>query len=284
MKNHRIAATKAGGPDALRFIEEEVPKPQPGEVRVKVLAAGVSAYDVMVRSSRITPPKPPSTPGVDVVGIVDELDEGSLSFETGQRVATLLGFGNGGYSEYICIPTKDLVPVPVELDSAEAVCLVANYLTAHRVMVETAKLHEGEPILVSGASGGVGRAILDLSRHGKLKVIGTASARHHALVRSLGATPSTTRRRTSWNASANSREAAWMPPSTTSACATAGALLPLAEDGRTPRLVRRRRLQVRRDQDHPAQRCHHPSAFSCPRWTQGAVCVGRARSREASVA
>ena len=189
MRNRRIVVTKTGGPEVLRLVEEDRPEPQAGEARVKVIAAGVSAYDVMVRSSRLLPPKPPFTPGVDIVGVVDKLGDGVSRIGPGQRVAALLGFGNGGYAEYVCAPADELVPVPPELDPAEAVCLVANYLTAHRVMYETAKLLEGERILVHGASGGVGSAILDLGRLANLRMIGTASPRNQDLVFSLGATP-----------------------------------------------------------------------------------------------
>lgn len=189
MTYRRIVATKAGSPDVLRVVEEAIPEPATGHVRVQVLAAGVSAYDVMVRSSRIMPPKHPFTPGVDIVGRVDQLGEDVHGFEPGQRVAALLGFGNGGYAEYVCVPASALVPVPEDLDPAETVCLVANYLTAHRVMYETAQIQPGERILIQGAAGGVGSAILELGRLADLQMVGTASAHNHDLVTSLGATP-----------------------------------------------------------------------------------------------
>jgi NADPH:quinone reductase-like Zn-dependent oxidoreductase len=189
MKHRRVVVTRHGGPDVLRVMEEDLPEPKPGEVRVKVEAAGVSAYDVMVRSSRIMPPKPPFTPGVDIAGVVDKIGKGVDGFESGQPVAALLGFGNGGYAEYICVPAKELVPVPPGLDPAEVVCLVANYLTAHRVLYEDAKVQRGEQILVQGAAGGVGSAILQLGRLEELEIYGTASKRNQELVSSLGATP-----------------------------------------------------------------------------------------------
>ena len=189
MTYRRVVATKPGGPDVLQVVEEALPEPKADEVRVKTLAAGVSAYDVMVRSSRLMPPKHPFTPGVDIVGVVDKCGEGTAGFEPGQRVAALLGFGNGGYAEYVCVPAKELVPVPSDLDPAEVVCLVANYLTAHRVLYEDAKALRGEKILVQGAAGGVGTAILQLGRLEELEIYGTASKRNHELVSSLGATP-----------------------------------------------------------------------------------------------
>lgn len=189
MKHRRIVATRTGGPEVLRVIEEEALEPSAGEVRVKVLAAGVSAYDVMVRSSRLLPPKPPFTPGVDLAGAVDKTGEGVAGFEPGQHVAALLGHWNGGYAEMVCVPAKDLVPVPRDLDPAEVVCLIANYLTAHRVLYEDAKVQRGERILVQGAAGGVGSAILQLGRLEELEIYGTASKHNHELASSLGATP-----------------------------------------------------------------------------------------------
>jgi len=189
MKYRRVVVTRHGGPDVLQVMEEDLPEPKVDEVRVKVLAAGVSAYDVMVRSSRLLPPKPPFTPGVDIIGAVDKLGDGTDGFEPGQRVAALLGFGNGGYAEYVCVSAKDLVPVPQNLDPAEVVCLVANYLTAHRVLYEDAEVQRGERILVQGAAGGVGTAILQLGKLEELEIYGTASKRNHELVSSLDATP-----------------------------------------------------------------------------------------------
>ncbi|MCD6494645.1 alcohol dehydrogenase catalytic domain-containing protein [Candidatus Bipolaricaulota bacterium] len=78
MKNHRIVVSRHGGPDVLKVLEEDIPEPQAGEVRVKVLAAGVSAYDLMFRRSGRLPgtPRVPFTLGEDVVGVVDKLGEG----------------------------------------------------------------------------------------------------------------------------------------------------------------------------------------------------------------
>jgi NADPH:quinone reductase-like Zn-dependent oxidoreductase len=163
-KNHRVVVTRHGGPEVLQLVEEDLPEPQAGEVRVKVLAAGVSAYDLMLRRSGSLPGTPPVpyTPGEDIVGVVDKLGEEVSTFEPGQRVA---GYPRGGgYAEYICLSPSDLVPVPPGLDPAEAVCLVANYLTAHMLLHQTANVQSGERILVQGAAGGTGTALLELGR------------------------------------------------------------------------------------------------------------------------
>jgi NADPH2:quinone reductase len=193
LKNHRVVVTQHGEPGVLQIAEEDMPEPQAGEARVKVLAAGVSAYDLMFRSSGSFPgsPKVPFTLGEDIVGVVDSLGEGVSTLEVGQMVAGptfSLGLG-GGYTEYICLPESELVPVPPGVDPAEAVCLVVNYLTAHMAMHRTAGVRSGERILVQGAAGGVGTALLELGKLAGLEMYGTASSYNHELVTALGATP-----------------------------------------------------------------------------------------------
>jgi NADPH2:quinone reductase len=192
-RNHRVVVSRHGGPDVLLVVEENLPEPGAGEVRVKTVAAGVSAYDLMFRRSGVLPgtPRVPFTPGEDIVGVVDELGEGVSTFEPGQMVvgATFsLGVG-GGYAEFICLPATELVPVPLGVDPAEAVCLVVNYLTAHSALHRTANVQSGERILVHGAAGGVGTALLDLGEQAGLEMYGTASKHNHELVSALGATP-----------------------------------------------------------------------------------------------
>ena len=193
LRNHRVVVAQHGGPEVLQMIEEDLPEPRAGEIRVKVLAAGVSAYDLMFRSSGRLPgtPSVPFTLGTDVVGVADKLGEGVSAVELGQTVAgaTFCYDGLGGYAEFICLPASELVPVPPGVDPVEAVCLVANYLTAHMAMHRTADVQEGERILVNGAAGGVGTALLELGRLAGLEMYGTVSSYNHELVSELGATP-----------------------------------------------------------------------------------------------
>ena len=185
----RIIVPRHGGPEVLQVVEEEVSEPGPGEVRLKVLAAGVSTFDLMLRCSGSTPgtPRLPHTPGLDVVGVVDKLGDGVDGLEPGQVVA---GYAlGGGYAEYICLPDWHLVPVPEALDPAQAVCVVVNYLTAHMVLHEALRVRKGERMLVHGAAGGVGSAAVELGRLAGLEMYGTASRHNHDFVTSLGATP-----------------------------------------------------------------------------------------------
>jgi len=189
VKYRRVVVRRRGPPDVLQVVEEDLPEPQPGEVRVKVLAAGVSGLDLMVRRSYFPGfSRVPFTPGVDMVGVVDEPGEGVTTVEPGQVVAALAGF-EGCYAEFICLPAGDLVPVPAGLDPAEAVCVVANYLTAHMALHKVAEVRSGQRILVHGAAGGVGTALLQLGKLAGLEMYGTASRHKHELVSELGATP-----------------------------------------------------------------------------------------------
>jgi NADPH2:quinone reductase len=188
-KHRRIVVSSRGGPGVLEVVEEDLPKPGTGEVRVRVLTAGVSAFDLMVRSRSFPGfPRLPFTPGCDIVGVVDELGEGVSTVERGQTVAGG-PFFSGGYAEFTCLPADELVLVPPGVDPADAVCLVANYLTAHLEMHQVARVRSGERILVQGAAGGVGTALLELGKLAGLEMYGTASKPNHQLVSTLGATP-----------------------------------------------------------------------------------------------
>ena len=188
MKHTRIIVTHYGGPDALQVLEEECPEPKHGEVRVRVLAAGVSLPDIMAREG-IHPETPPVpyTPGWDLVGVVDKFGDGVSEIEPGQIVAAMPI--HGAYAEFVCLPPRELVPVPAGLDAAEAVSLVLNYITAYQMMHRSAKVRSGQRVLIHGASGGVGTALLQLGRVAGLDMYGTCSSRSASTVSDLGATP-----------------------------------------------------------------------------------------------
>ncbi len=188
MRHTRIVVTHYGGPDALRVVEEECPGPGDGEVRMRVLAAGVSLPDIMAREG-IHPetPKVPYTPGWDLVGEVDQLGKGVTGIVPGQTVAAMPI--HGAYAEFVCLPQRELVPVPPGLDAAEAVCLVLNYVTAYQMLHRSAKVKAGERVLFHGASGGVGTALLQLGRLAELQMYGTCSLRSAPAVSELGGVP-----------------------------------------------------------------------------------------------
>ncbi len=188
MRHTRIIVTHYGGPDALRVVEEECPEPKNGEVRVRVLAAGVSMPDIMAREG-VHPETPalPYTPGWDLVGMVDRLGDGISGIEPGQIVAAMPI--HGAYAEFVCLPQRELVPVPSGLDAAEAVSLVLNYITAYQMLHRSAKVRSGQRALIHGAAGGVGTALLQLGRIAGLEMYGTCSSRSAPAVSDLGGIP-----------------------------------------------------------------------------------------------
>src|SRR5438874_2137817 len=188
MKHTRIIVTYYGGPDALQVVEEECPEPQAGEVRVRVLAAGVSLPDVMMREG-VHPetPRLPFTPGWDLVGVVERLGDGIAGLALGQSVAALPI--TGAYAECICLPARELALVPSGVDAAEAVSLVLNYVTAFQMLHRSAHVRAGQRVLMHGAAGGVGTALVQLGRLAGLEMYGTCASRGTSAVSDLGGIP-----------------------------------------------------------------------------------------------
>ena len=184
MNHQRIVVSRHGGPEVLELHTEEIPEPQAGEVRVRVVASGVSFGDVLGRiGSNPDSPKPPFTPGYDVVGTVDALGPGVTSPAAGTTVVALLA-DSGGYTEHICLPADRVVPVPDGVDPIDASAAAINYFAAHQMLHRVAGVKPGRRILVHGAAGGLGSALL-----ASVEAYGTASRHKHDVVSALGATP-----------------------------------------------------------------------------------------------
>src|SRR6202034_3234779 len=177
MSWQHISISRFGGPEVLELGEESaIPDPGSGEVRIKVLAAGTGFTDSFIRRGRYPDFKGPLpfTPGYELVGVVEKAGPGVAAPREGQMVADLCVIG--GYAQYAIRPARFLVPVPDGVDPAKAVCIPLAYLTAFQMLTRYRHLSQGATILVVGASGTVGTALLDLARHLGLKAIGTCSA------------------------------------------------------------------------------------------------------------
>ena len=188
MSWQHVRISRFGGPEVLELAEEStIPNPGPGEVRIKVLAAGTGFTDSFIRRGRYPDFKGslPFTPGYELVGVVEKAGSGVAAPREGQIVADLCVVG--GYAQYAIRPARLLVPVPAGVDAAEAVCIPLAYLTAFQMLTRYRRFLPGETILVIGASGTVGTALLDLARHFGLKAIGTCSAANFAAVERFGA-------------------------------------------------------------------------------------------------
>jgi NADPH2:quinone reductase len=182
----RVIVDHYGGPEVVTVVEGDDPRPGPGEVRVKVLAAGVSFTDTQLRAGTyLGGPRPPFTPGYELVGVVEQLGAGCSRLRVGDRVGALTVWGAD--AERVCVPERYAVEVPEDLDPAEVVSLILPYMTAYQLLHRAATVRRGESVLVHGAAGRVGTALLELGALAGLRIFGTASARDRAAVERLGA-------------------------------------------------------------------------------------------------
>lgn len=186
--NRRVVVTKLGGREFMQVVEEEAPLPRVGEIRVRVQASGVSFADLLMREGRHPERKrPPFTPGWDIVGEVDRVAADVEGIRAGDTVAALTI--TGGYSQYVCLPASELVIVPPGLDPVEAVCLVMDYIVAYQMLHRSVSLNPGDSVLIHGAAGGCGTALLQLGSLMGLRMFGTASAAKANYLRQFGAEP-----------------------------------------------------------------------------------------------
>lgn len=187
MPTRRVVVDRFGGPEVLKLVEEEDPQPGPGEVRVKVLATGVSFTDSQLRAGTYVPgaPKPPFTPGYELVGVVEALGPDCSRLRVGDRIGALTVWGAN--ADRVCVPESGAVDVPEDLDPGEVLSLLFPYMTAYQVLHRVAEVKRGETALVHGAAGRVGVAALELGAPAGLRLYGTASARDRDKVEALGA-------------------------------------------------------------------------------------------------
>ena len=185
---NRYVATEKGGPEVLEWQEFEPGPPQHGEVAVKVEASGVLLADVLWQLG-ITPvgPKHPFTPGYDVVGVIEDVGPSVSGLERGQRVAAMIQYG--GYTEYAILPAGKVVQVPEGVDPESAAAATTSYLTAYKLIHNEGQLKAGDVLLVHGAGGGTGSAVVEVASLAGVKVYGTASKAKHGLVEAKGGFP-----------------------------------------------------------------------------------------------
>ena len=178
---------KFGGPDGFAVVERNVPEPGAGEVLVKVLAASVQFTDIMLRKGQYPDlkEKPPLVLGYDLVGEVVKLGQGVTSPSVGQRVADLTM--TGSYAQYRTLKAGQVAAVDAALDPAEATTLVLSWMTAYQLLHRDARVQKGQKLLVIGAAGAVGQALVLLGKLAGCELWGAARARHADLIRALGA-------------------------------------------------------------------------------------------------
>ncbi|KPI09781.1 medium chain dehydrogenase/reductase family protein [Streptomyces mirabilis] len=175
-------------PEGLEIRHGAVPAAGPGQVLIRMEATGVSFAEQQMRRGRYyDQPAFPFVPGYDLVGTVLTTGEGVEPTLAGTRVAALVKVG--GWASHVLVDAADVVPVPDGIGAAEAETVVVNGITAWQMLHRKARVRAGQTILVHGANGGVGSVLVQLAQAADVKVIGTASARHHDALRERGVIP-----------------------------------------------------------------------------------------------
>ena len=174
-KMRAIDPSEAGGPELLVPVERPVPQPQPGELLIRVEAAGVNRPDVLQRQGLYPPPPgAPSIPGLEIAGTVAAVGEGADSRRIGTRVCALVP--GGGYAEYCLAQTRLCLPVPGTFSSVEAAALPETFFTVWHNLFQRGAAKRGETVLVHGGTSGIGTAAILLGAAFGLEVIVTAGS------------------------------------------------------------------------------------------------------------
>lgn len=182
-----IEISQPGGPEVLRQTERPTPSPAPGEVVIKVAAAGVNRPDLLQRAGLYPPPPGASDlPGLEVAGMVAALGDGVTGWSLGDKVCALVA--GGGYAHYVATDARHCLPLPAGLDMTQAASLPETFFTVWHNVFERGNLQAGETLLVHGGAGGIGTTAIQMAKALGAKVFATAGNAAKAKVcRDLGA-------------------------------------------------------------------------------------------------
>ena len=181
----QIWITKAGPPEVLQVREAPDPEAGPGQVRIRVSAAGINFADLMARVGLYPDaPKLPCVVGYEVSGVVDQVGPGVTGVAVGERVIGMPRFG--GYTDVLIISSEQIFKMPAAMTFEEAAALPVVYLTAYTMMLFTGSLRPKSSVLIHSAAGGVGLAAIDLAKTQGCTIFGTASPGKHDFLRARG--------------------------------------------------------------------------------------------------
>jgi len=188
-RNRVVLLKRYGGAEGIEVADAPLPSAGRGEVRVRMLASGIEYTEVVIRRHVYAQTmflRPPFVLGYDIVGEIDQLGDGVADFKIGDRVADLTVVGSN--ATYRTLKARNLVRVPANVDPAEASALILSWMTAYQMLHRVARVRKSQRVLVQGAAGAVGQALLVLGRMAGLELWGTARAAHAGLIRELGGT------------------------------------------------------------------------------------------------
>jgi NADPH:quinone reductase-like Zn-dependent oxidoreductase len=180
-----ITVGKFGGPEVLQAGEAHLPEPGPGQVLVRVLAAGVGPWDVSLRRGGWTGPLP-YVPGGEFSGVVVGDTGADAALDDGTPVAGYPGL-TGCYAQYVACPVEQLAPIPAGLSAVEAAAVPIDALTAEQGLTDVLKLGPGDRVLITAGAGGLGHFAVQIARILGASVVATASPQHHEFLHQLGA-------------------------------------------------------------------------------------------------
>jgi NADPH2:quinone reductase len=174
---HAIRVNQVGGPEALSYEDIPQPEPGPGEIRLKVEAAGINFIDIYYRTGQYKTSLP-VTPGSEGAGIIDAVGPDVTEFQPGDRAAFAMSLGS--YAEYVTVPVNKVVLVPASVETRLAAAVLLQGMTAHYLAVDTYPIREGDTALIHAAAGGLGNLLVQVAKLRGARVIGTVSTAEKA--------------------------------------------------------------------------------------------------------
>jgi NADPH:quinone reductase-like Zn-dependent oxidoreductase len=193
-----IMVSEPGGPEVLRVAEVDIPRPGPGQVLVRVLAAGVGPWDASLRSGGWSGPWP-YIPGAEFAGLVEGHTGDEAGFHDGEPVYGYPGL-TGCYAQYVSCPAGQLAPIPSGLPHTDAAAVPVDGLTAEQGLTDVLAVGAGDRVLITAGAGGVGHLAVQIARALGATVVATASPQHHEFVHKCGAAVVADHTRPDWPA------------------------------------------------------------------------------------
>jgi len=176
-----------GGPEVMKYEDVPMPQPGPGEIRIKIIAAGVNPMDWKVRRGLVGSLPLPMIMGLDVAGTVDMLGQGEVTFQPGDEVFAKVPIGKGGYAEYTVARSTETARKPKSVGFIESAAIPTAGLAAWQSIFDLAGLEKGQSVLIHGAAGGVGTFAVQFAKWKGAYVIGTASEKNAEFLKNIGA-------------------------------------------------------------------------------------------------